>query len=155
MEEFGRNLGGSFSPSSLPGATKAGQVVWMGFEYLPSQPLHNLCGSMLQYVTTLTVRTFFLMFKWNLLYFSLWLSHLVFSLDATTRVWFCIYPLQSDTYTHLQGPPRTFPLQAEQPQISQPFPIHQIFQFLNHFCGLTLVLFQWAHVILVLEDHLP
>jgi len=108
-------------------------------------------GSLFQCLTTLTVKDFFLISKLNLPSFSLKPSPLVLSLQAF------VVPLQLSCrpLRVLEGCNKVSPepslLQAEQPQLSQPFLIAEVFQASNHLCGPPLAPLQQVRVFPVLR----
>ncbi|KAK4816767.1 hypothetical protein QYF61_022765 [Mycteria americana] len=98
-------------------------------------------GNLFQCFTTLIIKDFSLISSLNLLSFSLKPLTLVLLLQALLKI--------------LKGCIKVSPepslLQAEQPQLSQPFLIGEVLQPSHHFCGPPLDLLQQLHVFPVLR----
>ncbi|KAK4815434.1 hypothetical protein QYF61_002649, partial [Mycteria americana] len=107
---------------------------------------------LLQCFTTLIVKHFFLLSNLNLSSFSSKPLPLVLSLEALVKSLSPVF-LISPLYV-LKGCSKISPepslLQAEQPQLSQPFFIGQVFQPSDHFHGPPLDPLEQVHILLVL-----
>jgi len=115
----------------------------------PPLPLWATCS---RCCTTLVVKNFFLISSVNLPSFSLKPLLLVL-LQQTLLKTFPVFPVGS-----LQAPkgcyklsPQPSLLQAEQPQLSHPFLIKEVFRPSDHLCGPPPDLLQQLHVLLVLR----
>jgi len=108
--------------------------------------LGNLC----QCLVTLTVKKCFLMFRGNLLCFSLCPLPLVLSLGTTKKSLDpSLHPPFRYWSTLIRSPEPSL-LQAEQPKISEPFLTGEMLQSFNHLCGPLLDSVQYVHFSLVL-----
>jgi len=89
MEEVGRDLWGSSSPTPLLKQGLLQQAaqdhIQVGFEYLQRRRIHNPSVLPVQCSVTLKVKKFFLVFRWNFLCFSLCPLPLVLSLGTTEK----------------------------------------------------------------------
>lgn len=119
MNEIGKDLwrSSTSTPCSKQGQLQqlAQDCVQVGFEYL--QGWSNL----LQCVITLTVKKFFLIFKWNFLYFILCPLPLVFHWAPHRRVCLHLLYFPHQEFVQMGKIPLSlfFPPQVEQPQLSQ------------------------------------
>jgi len=95
-------------------------------------------GNLGQGLTTLIVKNFFVISNLNLPSFSLELLPLVLSLQGLVKSPSPAF-LQALSGRHKVSPEISL-LEAEQPQLSQPFLLGEVFQPLDHFCGLP-----WPH----------
>ncbi|PKU46071.1 gamma-aminobutyric acid receptor subunit alpha-4 isoform x1 [Limosa lapponica baueri] len=110
----------------------------------------NLC----QCPVTLTVEKCFLMFRKNLLCFTLCLLPPVLSLGTTEKslALSSLFPPIRYFYTWIRSPDPSH-LLAKQSQLSQPFLVGEMLQSLHHLCGPLLdSSLQYVHVSLVLRS---
>jgi len=87
----------------------------VGFENLHWWSLHSHSGQC-HCLVTLTVYSFFSVFKQNFLYFFWCLSYLVPSLGFTETVWFCLcnsHPPQSDIFARSLNRPKSWSHHSE------------------------------------------
>ena len=117
--------------------------MFLGMGHLPTS-LGNLC----QCFTTLIVKNIFLTSSLNLPSFSLKPLPLVLSQQALLK---CLSPsfLQAP-FKYWKVSPGPSLLQAEQPQLSQPFLVAEVFQPSDHLCAPPLNPLQQLYVLLVL-----
>lgn len=112
---FGELLGlTSLFEEGLAGAGCPG-LSPVGFENLHWWRLHSLSGQC-HCLVTLTVYSFFSVFKQNFLYFFWCLSYLVPSLGFTETVWFCLcnsHPPLSDIFARSLNRPKSWSHHSE------------------------------------------
>ena len=126
-------------------------VAWMAFEYLQGGALHSFSGQPVPVLSHSHGGKAFLMFRGNLLCFSLCPLPLVLPLGTTEKslVPSFVHPPFSCLCTSMRSPQPSL-LQVKQSRLSQPFLIGEMLQSLHHLRGILLDSRQCVHVSLVL-----
>ncbi|KAK4808149.1 hypothetical protein QYF61_000129 [Mycteria americana] len=136
----------------LPLEQAAQSPIQPGLEHFQGWGIHNFSGNLFQCLTALIVKNFFLISNLNLTFFQF---------KAITPCPITTCPCQKSLSSFPVGPlqvlegcykvsPEPSLLQAEQPQLSQPVFIGEVFQPSDHLGGPPLDLLQQVHVLLML-----
>ncbi|KAK4819077.1 hypothetical protein QYF61_025310 [Mycteria americana] len=133
------------NPGNLPLEQVAQSPIQPGLEHFQGWGITAALGNLLQCLTTLTVKNFFLVSNLNLPSFSLKPSPLVYHYMP----FFPAGPLQVLEGCYKVSPQPSL-LQAEPPQLSQPVFIGEVLQPTDHLHGPPLDSLQQLHVLLML-----
>ena len=121
--------------------------VQLGFEYLQGRRLYSLSEQSVLCLTTLTIRTFFRMLEWNLLYFSSRPLPHVLLLGTTDKSLAPSSLFPHQVFIQTVEVLLSFLFSKLQSQFSRPLLLWQMLQSLNHIHGPLLDSLQQGHVL--------